>query len=243
MDAGRLLEVVREDRPDLVALGHPDRRPRPLLVVAERLRGRHELVDVLVDLVDRELEDLDLAVELGLERREDVVQDELRDLGEGRLELELGVVVGGAQDVDELGERRVAVDPLERRGEVADVAPDDRPGVEVVLRPAGRQRHRPRRPRSPTAPPRPRPRTRPALAATLGAAEAEARGDRRAREPPGMSSRPGWSGCTPRCPAAMRPPPVSMAPRRKPLRVRGEVSGVWVGQGSPWGAEVSMRAS
>ena len=46
----------------------------------------------------------------GLSGREDVVEGELGDLREGRLELELRVVVRGAQDVDELRERRVAVD-------------------------------------------------------------------------------------------------------------------------------------
>ena len=48
---------------DLVALGDPDRRSGPLAVVAEPGDRRHQLVDVLLDLVDRELEDLDVAVE------------------------------------------------------------------------------------------------------------------------------------------------------------------------------------
>ena len=55
-------------------------------------------------LVDRQLEDLDPALDSRLERREGVVEDDLRGLDEGRLLLELGVVVPGAQDVGQLGE-------------------------------------------------------------------------------------------------------------------------------------------
>ena len=61
---GRLLEVVREDGLDLVALVDPDRRARPLLVVAEGRDRRLHLVDLLADLVDRQVEDLDSVLDL-----------------------------------------------------------------------------------------------------------------------------------------------------------------------------------
>ena len=81
------------------------------------------------------------------------------------------------------------------------------------------------------------------LAATLGAAEAEApaSGELAAAG----KVQPAWVvGVHAAIPAAMRPPPVSMAPRRKPLRDRGEVTGVGIGdRGSPWGAEDSMPPS
>ena len=60
---GRLVEVVREDRPDLVALDDIDPRARPRPVEAERLDRLLLGVDLVADLVDRELEDLDVAVE------------------------------------------------------------------------------------------------------------------------------------------------------------------------------------
>ena len=140
VDPGRLLHVVGEGDLDLVALGDLDRRPGPLLVEAEGRDRRLHLVDRLVDLVDRHVEDLDAVLDPRGERGQDVVQDQLRDLGEGGLVLELRVRVGGAENLDELGERRVAVDVLEGRGEAADVAPDHRPGLDVVLGPAGRDR-------------------------------------------------------------------------------------------------------
>ena len=63
VDAGRLLEVVLEDRPDLVALGDGQARARPHPVVAERLDRRQDRVDPMLDLVDRQLEDLDPVLE------------------------------------------------------------------------------------------------------------------------------------------------------------------------------------
>src|SRR6185437_2793833 len=67
-----------------------------------------------------------------------------------------------------------------------------------------------------------------ALAATLGAAEAEAAAIGALAAAGNVQ--PAWVvGVHAAIPAAMRPPPVSMAPRRKPLRVRGEVSGVGIG--------------
>ena len=68
---------------------------------------------------------------------------------------QLRVVVGRAEDVGELGEDGVAVDALEGRREVAEVAPDDGPGVDVVLGPAGRDRGRGRRGRGAAGRPRP----------------------------------------------------------------------------------------
>ena len=68
VDAGRLSQVVLEDRADLVALGDRDPRTRPRSVVAERRDRRHDRVDPMLDLVDRQLEDLDVAVEPRLER-------------------------------------------------------------------------------------------------------------------------------------------------------------------------------
>ncbi len=81
VDARRLLEVVGELRPNLVALVHPDGRARPLAVVAETGDRVALLVDPLLDLVDGELEDLDVAVELRGERRQGVAEEELRAPG------------------------------------------------------------------------------------------------------------------------------------------------------------------
>ena len=83
----------------------------------------------------------------------------------------------------------------------------------------------------------------PGLAATLGTAEADAPATGTLAA--GGKVQPAWVvGVHAAIPAAMSPPPVSMAPRRKPLRVSGEVSGMGVGiRGSARGAEGSMRAS
>ena len=138
VDPGRLLQVVLEGNPDRVALGDPDRRPRPLGVVAEGLDGRHHLVDPPLHLVDGQLEDLDVAVEGRRERGDEVVEQELRHLGERRRLRELGVVVCDAEDVGELVEHLFRVDRRERRREVAQVAADDVAGLDVVLAPARR---------------------------------------------------------------------------------------------------------
>ena len=132
------MQVVGEDGADLVALVDADGGAGPLAVVAERGQRRHLLVDVLLDLIDGQVEDLDVAVHGRLEGLEQVVEHQLRHLHEGRLHAQLGVAVGGAQDVGQLGEGGVAVDGLEGRREVADVASYDVAGVDVVLRPAGR---------------------------------------------------------------------------------------------------------
>ena len=63
MDAGRLLQVVLEDRPDLVALDDVEPRPGPHRVEPERRDRVLHRVDLVLDLVDRELEDLDVTVE------------------------------------------------------------------------------------------------------------------------------------------------------------------------------------
>jgi hypothetical protein len=141
MDARRFLQVVREDGPDLVALVDADRRPWQLLVVAQRGDGRDDLVDLVGgDLVDREPEDLDAAVDLRGQRLEQVAQDQLRPDGhEGGLLAEFRVAVGGAQDLPELGKRRQSVDALEGRHKIAEVAAHDGPRRDVVLAPAGRE--------------------------------------------------------------------------------------------------------
>ena len=138
VDARRLLEVVLEDDPELVALGGADRRPRPLGVEPQRRDGRQLLVDGPLHLVDGQAEDLDVPVHLRRQRRDGVRDQQVRDLREGRLQLELGVVVGGAQDVGQLGEHLGRVDLREGGREVADVAADDVAGGDVVLGPAGR---------------------------------------------------------------------------------------------------------
>ena len=67
VDAGRFLEIVLEDRPDLVTLGDGQPRARPHPVVAERLDRRQDRIDPMLDLVDRHLEDLDPVLEARFE--------------------------------------------------------------------------------------------------------------------------------------------------------------------------------
>ena len=91
VDAGRLVQVVLEDRPDPVAFDDVDPRRRPRPVVAE---GRDRIldgVDPMLDLVDRQLEDLDAVLDPdrrqrlvpgALERRALAVEEPLDD-GQG----------------------------------------------------------------------------------------------------------------------------------------------------------------
>jgi hypothetical protein len=58
VDAGRLVEVVLEDRPDAITLDDLDPRRRPRPVVTERVDRWLHRVDLVLDLVDRQLEDL-----------------------------------------------------------------------------------------------------------------------------------------------------------------------------------------
>src|SRR5215212_8307774 len=58
MDARRLVEVVREDRLDLVALDDVDARARPRAVEAERVDRLVLGVDLVLDLIDGQLEHL-----------------------------------------------------------------------------------------------------------------------------------------------------------------------------------------
>ena len=125
---------------DAVALGDAERRPGPLRVVAERGDRLLQLVDLVLDLVDREVEDPDLAIQRRRDRLRQVVEEELRDLDERGLLRELRVVVGRAQDLRELREGRRAVDVLEGRRQVADVAADDVARLDVVLGPTGGDR-------------------------------------------------------------------------------------------------------
>ena len=62
VDAGRLGHVVREDRADLVALGHVDARARPGPVEPERVERLRLRVDLVLDGIDGQLEDLGVAV-------------------------------------------------------------------------------------------------------------------------------------------------------------------------------------
>ena len=68
VDPGRLGEIVGEDRPDLVALDDRQARPRPDTVVAERLDRVLQRIDPVLDLVDRQLEDLRVPLDPGIER-------------------------------------------------------------------------------------------------------------------------------------------------------------------------------
>jgi hypothetical protein len=88
VNAGRLVQVVPEDRPDPVALHHLDPWRRPCPVVAERRDRVRYGVDPVQDLVDRQLEDLDAVLDPGrrqrlvpctLERRAFAVEESLHD--------------------------------------------------------------------------------------------------------------------------------------------------------------------
>ena len=112
------------DDADVVALGHPQHGPGPHPVVAERLDGRVDRVDLPLDLVHGELEHL-RPVGVDPHRVERLVA-----LGDHR---ELGVVGVGAEDVvEERGHPQ-------RTGEVAHEPAHLDLAVEVVLGPAGRQ--------------------------------------------------------------------------------------------------------
>ena len=218
VDAGRLLQVVREDRADLVALVDAQRRARPLAVVAEGLDRWQQLVDRVLDLVDREAEHLRVAVELGRHRREGVGQDEVRDLRERRLLLELRVVVLDAEDVGELGHDGRRIDVTEHRDEVAEVAPDAVPGGDVVLGPARRNVRRAAGPGRRRVPSNARRRgSSPGLRRPSGSRSAAAAFG--SPERPGLNVQTGAAaGAHAAMDAAARPPPVSAAARRKPRR-------------------------
>ena len=152
-----------------------------------------------------------------------VVQDKLRHLDEGRLLAQLRVAVGGAEDVRQLGERGVAVDVLECRREVAEVASDDliRASMSCCVQPAG------------MGPLEAAGEAGARLAATDGAGVAAAAaaevaavgdgGDVAAPDAPGVlgvNVHPARDvGAQAAMLAATRPPPVTAAPRRKPRRV------------------------
>ena len=124
---------------DLVALVDADRRARASACCSRARRPVGFISSIgLLDLVDREPEDLDAVHLLERERAEDVGQDQLRHLDEGRLLLELRVRLGRPEDLDQLGERLGPVDALERGREVAHEPPDDVPRGDVVVGPAGR---------------------------------------------------------------------------------------------------------
>ena len=175
------------------------------------------------------LEDLDVAVQRRLQRRQEVVEDELRHLHEGRLHVELGVPLRDPEDVGELGDDRRRIDGGQGLHQVPEVAADLVPRGHVMRRPARRDvaardgrcgcrwrragLHRVARRSAPGWPRRPprrwRSRPRPALGAAVG---------------PYVQAT-GVAGAHAAMLAATRPPPASAAPRRNPRRVRAGSSG------------------
>jgi hypothetical protein len=63
MDAGRFVQIIREDGPDLVAFHGFEPGPGPGAVEAEGIDRRQDRVDPVADLVDTQIEDLDSAIE------------------------------------------------------------------------------------------------------------------------------------------------------------------------------------